>query len=388
MGEAELDVADDVGVLNRLVARDPVLDGLVVGVVEVSRGLADVVAGGEELVVPVWRDPERLAGEGGALPNHAFRFGEEGRAVGVEDLVGHGLLGRGIEAARVDDVPGAARLGAVARGGLLGGAERRLLAVEAVAIHVLSGAQGGLRKHGVALQDGVVGAVDLGVDAQREDVLVVVGVDGWGNLGAEGGGGFAWVHAVGVEHAGQLHLELVGPVQGEGVVEGILVVGCRDDLGDDELPITGRDDSAVAVIGMLVKQAIVLLVNADGVFDNCRLARSGRHDSIHVMDDALAVTSKLQRVGHQTSAVLANIKGMLPVVRRVRVAVGHNHLNHTDAVEESALALLVVIVNTDIGEDDTLTVVEANVHLVAGPRNLIPIHLERDTFGLGNVNGL
>lgn len=65
VGEAELDVADNVGVFNRLVAGYPVEDGTVVRVVLLAGGLAHVVASGEQLVILVGNDPETLAGKGG-----------------------------------------------------------------------------------------------------------------------------------------------------------------------------------------------------------------------------------------------------------------------------------------------------------------------------------
>lgn len=42
----------------------------------------------------------------------------------------------------------------------------------------------------------------------------------------------------------------------------------------------------------------------------------------------------------------------------------------------------------DVGDDDTLAVVEADVHLVVGPRQLVAADLEGDTLGLGDVDGL
>lgn len=83
---------------------------------------------------------------------------------------------------------------------------------------------------GVALHDGVVAPVDFGVDAEREEVLVVVCGDLGRDFGAVRRCGLCWVHAVGVQHARQLDLELVGAVQGESVVESVFVVGGRDDL--------------------------------------------------------------------------------------------------------------------------------------------------------------
>lgn len=219
-------------------------------------------------------------------------------------------------------------------------------------------------------------------------MLVVVRVDRGRDFRAVGSGCLGGVHAVGVEHAGQLDLQLVGSVEGEGVVEAVLVVGSGDDLRDDQLAITGGDDAAVAVVGVLVQKTVVLLVDTDGVLDDSRETLAGSHDGVHVVNGTLAVTSQLERVGHQTSSILTNVKCVLPVVRRIRVAVRNNHLDNADTVEECALTVLVVVLHADIGEDNTLAVVEANVHLVARPRDLVAVHAERNALGLGDVDGL
>lgn len=388
MRQAKLVVEHNVRVLNVLVALDPVRHGLVERVAHLARRLADVVARRVLLVVSVGRDKERLGGKVGALGDNSIGLGQQGRARVVDDLVANGLLGDAVDHIGVDNVPVAARLVAVRCGALLGRAQRRLLAVKGIAKGVGGRACGRRRDDGVVLHNRVVGAVNLGVDAQAKDVLVVVGGDALGDLGAVGGGDVVGAHAVRVELAGELDLEVICAVEGEGVVKGVLVVGGRDDLRDDELAVAGGDDGAVTVVGVLVEDAVVLLVDADGVLENGGLARVGRHDGIHVVDGALAVASQLERVGHETGAVLAHVKGVLLVVRGIRVAVGHNHLDNRDAVEERTLAVLVGVVDGHVGNDNALAVVEANVHLVAGPGKLVAADLERHALGLRNVNGL
>lgn len=105
VSETELQVADDIGVFDVLIALGPVDDGRVVRVVFLAGGLAHVVAGREELVVLVGGDPEGLASEAGAVVDGAAGLGEERGAVVVENLVADGLLGDGVHAVGVDDVP-------------------------------------------------------------------------------------------------------------------------------------------------------------------------------------------------------------------------------------------------------------------------------------------
>lgn len=49
------------------------------------------------------------------------------------------------------------------------------------------------------------------------------------------------------------------------------------------------------------------------------------------------------------------------------VTIWHHHFHHTNAVEQLALTLLVHVVHAHIGQDDTFTVVESDVHLVPSP---------------------
>lgn len=319
MGEAELDVADEVGVGNGLVgvALHPVDNGRVVRVADLSRALADVVAGGEELVVAVGEDPEGVARERGAAVHHAAGLGEQRGAVVVDDLVRDGLLGRRVDAVRVDNGPGAARLVAVVAHALARRLEQRRLGQEGVAVHVLRVADGVVRGHGVLLDHAVAGPVNGRVHAQGKDVLVVVRVDAAGDFGAVRRGRLGRVQAVRVEHTGQLDLELVGAVEGKDVVKGVFVVGRGDDLRDNQAPVTGRDHGAVAVVRVLVQQTIVLLVDANGILDDGGKTVGCREHSIQILDDALAVTTEFETVCHQTSAVLSDIKGVLLLVRRL-----------------------------------------------------------------------
>lgn len=206
MRQAELHVADNIGVLDVLIALRPVGDGRVVRVSLRTVRLTDIVTSWEELVVLVRSNPEGLAGEGCTLPDGASGLGEHGGTVVIEDLVADGLFGDGVHAVRVDDVPRAVSLEAVVCGTLERCTKGCLLAVEAIAVGILWGADGGFKRDGVALDDRVVLAVDFRVDAKGEQVLVVVGGDGGGNFRAEGSSGFGWVHAVGVQHTGKLHL--------------------------------------------------------------------------------------------------------------------------------------------------------------------------------------
>lgn len=104
----------------------------------------------------------------------------------------------GVELVGVDHVPGAGGDAVVVADGFVDGFVFGLVGVEGVAVGVFGGADGAGAGGGVGLDDGVVGAVDVGVDAEAEEVLMIVRVDAWVDFGAPAFGVFAWVHGVGV----------------------------------------------------------------------------------------------------------------------------------------------------------------------------------------------
>lgn len=140
MRQTELDVANNVGVLDRLVAGGPVDDRVVVWVARLAGGLADIVTGRVELVIAVGYDPKRLAGEACPLPDDAAGLRQEWRAVVVENLVADRFLADAVDGVWVDDLPAAARLVAVICSAFLRGAQEGLLRVEAVTVRVGRGA--------------------------------------------------------------------------------------------------------------------------------------------------------------------------------------------------------------------------------------------------------
>lgn len=112
----------------------------------------------------------------------------------------------------------------------------------------------------------------------------------------------------------------------ENPLHGVLVVGSSEDLLNNQLSCTGHNGRVVSEVGVLEKDAIVLLVDADGVLDLPDATGLGGHEGIEVVDGSLAVTAKSETVGQVTSTVLSEIEGVLALVRVLGVAVGDNHL--------------------------------------------------------------
>jgi hypothetical protein len=106
----------------------------------------------------------------------------------------------------------------------------------------------------------------------------------------------------------------------EDPLDGVFVIGSRKDLLDDELASARDNNRVVTEISVLVKNAGILLVYADGVLDGADTAVASRELGIEVVDGALAVAAQGQTVGHVASAIFAEIEGVLALVRVLRVS--------------------------------------------------------------------
>lgn len=169
--------------------------------------------------------------------------------------------------------------------GLRGGGEARAADVEGVAVFVARCAGWDVGSgHHVGLHDCVVLSVDLRVDAQTEEVLVQMRVDAGVDLYAPAMGVLAGVERVGIEDSCQFDFELHRAVQMERPVNTILVVGCGEDVRDDELAVASQQDRVVAEIGVFVKDARVFFVDADGFFDYLRIAGFVHKLGVHVVN--------------------------------------------------------------------------------------------------------
>ena len=137
---------------------------------------------------------------------------------------------------------------------------------------------------------------------------------------------------------------------------------------------------------MLEENTSVFFVDANGILDGLRCTGAVDERCVHVVDGTLAVAAKAQAVGHVASTILTQIKSMLPLVRVLRIAVRYNHLREGQAPENRPYVALVV--ESDIAQDDTLAIVEANVNTPVLPVDNTAINFERDAFRLGDVDGL
>lgn len=261
-----------------------------------------------------------MASKSSTLPHQRTLLGQQGRHLAADELVAHRLLAVRVQLVGVADLPGARGLGdvvglALARGGQLGA-----LAVKGVTIKVLLAADGSIAWDRIRDIHGVVGPVDVGVDAQTKQVLVVVRVYPGIDLRAPPVRVLVGIHDVRVEDTCQLDFGLDGAVLVEDPGHHVLVVGGREDLLDDELAAARYDDRVVAEVGMLEQDAGVLLVDADGVFNLPNAADARGELGVEVVNGALAVAAEGKAVGQVACAVLAQVESVLAVVRVLGVS--------------------------------------------------------------------
>lgn len=204
---------------SRLILRNPLLNAIRRRLARAGHVLARRPHARLLLLIP--DDPQRPAREARTLrdPRVVARHEGHERAL-VHHGVPRGFPRRGVCAGRVDDRP-AAVCRKVEVGRAEDGRRARRERVQCVIQHgPVCG--GRVERDDVGLHDGVVDAVDHGVDAHGEDVLVVLCGDAGGDGGGEGrGGGRGRVFDGDLDDAGETELELDVAVLVESVVEDV-----------------------------------------------------------------------------------------------------------------------------------------------------------------------
>ncbi|KAI6749942.1 hypothetical protein HG531_007207 [Fusarium graminearum] len=265
----------------------------------------------------------------------------------------------------VDHLPCSACRTVVIRLGLTACAKLGLLRVEGVTVFVLWASNRCLTSDSVNHINSVVHAVDHGVHTQTEEMLMVVGVDLGIHLCSPRTSVFTLVESVGVEDTGELDLRLDCTVLVEDPLACILVVCRCEDLLHNELARACDCDGVITEVGVLEKNSIVLLVDANGVLDCTDGTVTRRKLGVEIVDYTLAVAAQGERVGHVSSAVLAKIKSVLALVRMLWCTIRNDHLGQGKTVEDRSLDALVG--ESDVVQHDTLLVVETNVELEVLP---------------------
>lgn len=185
----------NIGILDRCVA---ICDPFGQPRAGLARCLRYVASGGVELIVRVRCDVHGVTGKPGAFPHERTFFREQLGNLATDELVGNGFVGVGVEFVGVGHFPCARGDAVVVADGFVDGFVFGFVRVEGVSVGVFGRADGACALHGVGLEDGVVGAVDVGVNAQTEEMLMIVCVDAGVDFGTPALGVFAGVHGIGV----------------------------------------------------------------------------------------------------------------------------------------------------------------------------------------------
>jgi hypothetical protein len=114
--------------------------------------------------------------------------------------------------------------------------------------------------------------------------------------------------------------------------------------------------------------------------------------SVKILDRPLTVAAHAEWVGHVARAILAQVERVLAVMRVVGVTVRDNHLGERDTPEYLHIGQpcslsefswkcthrphVAAIVEGDVRQDDTLTVVESNVEVPLLPVDGPAVHFE------------
>ena len=96
-------------------------------------------------------------------------------------------------------------------------------------------------------------------------MLMIVCIQLWCHFSAVRGSTFGFVQRYRVENSRQLDFEFVGPIKLKGVVEPILIIRRSDDLRDDQSPVSCRNYISITIVGMLVQETVVFLMDANSI---------------------------------------------------------------------------------------------------------------------------
>ena len=141
-------------------------------------------------------------------------------------------------------------------------------------------------------------------------------------------------------------------------------------------------DVAGAEVGVLPGDAVVFLVQADGVRQGDGLAVVVVDHAVQVGDLAEAVAAEFQGVGEQPDAVLALVEHQLAVVHRAGVAVGDEHLAQARAVDDAAAVV------ADPVQHQALAGGEADPQVPLLPGQVVAVDAEARALVLGDVQWL
>lgn len=139
-----------------------------------------------------------VSSEARAFPDQRSLFGQKFGHLSANELITDRFVAVRVQFVGICHLPCAGGDAVVIADGFLDGGVLGLLGVEGVAVWVLGAADLARALSGVDLENSVVGPVDVGVDAEAEEMLVIVCVDSGIDFCSPALGVLAWVHGIGV----------------------------------------------------------------------------------------------------------------------------------------------------------------------------------------------
>lgn len=226
----------------------------------------------------------RMSSKASSLPHEAAFLWQQARHLTTHQLIADRLVRVSIQLAGIAHLPRPAGTTVVITHASTLRGELGLLGVESVAISVAFTTDLAFTLHRVDLKDSVRWTVNVGVEAETEKVLVVVRVYTRVDFRAPWRGRLAWVQRVSVQDTGKLDLELNCAVLVEDPVNAVLVIGCREDVADNEFSCSGDRARLIAEVGVLEQYSCVLFVDANRILDRLRISGTIYESSVHVVD--------------------------------------------------------------------------------------------------------
>ena len=339
--------------------------------------MVHIFPGGKALLLGEFRHPQMVLHE--IRPDSGRRSGAEEGGEGRfrHQLIADRLAGM-VQLVGVDHFPVALgrRIGGAA--GLQLGLQHRILLVEGVAVGVLGLV---LLRIAVAFDNGIARPVHRHLQPGAESVLMDMALQAGGHFNPVFGG-LAGQASGGVDDAGGLHLEgdLAGLV--EIPVEGIFVIADGADRGDHQLAATPDLGAFGTEIPMFPEDAVILLMDADGLLDLENAAFHGVQLGIQIGDMAQAVAAQLQRVGQLAQPIFADIKHILAEMPALRHAVGHHHLGDGGSGHDRPAVI------GDVVQGQPLAGVEADHAAPFIPADFAVLEHEAGPFRLDDVQRL
>src|SRR4051794_6336455 len=178
----------------------------------------------------------------------------------------------------------------------------------------------------------------------------------------------------GENDAGGLDLEADRAVEVEVPVEAVVVVADGGEEADHHAALTAGLRRAGPEVGVLPQDAGVLLVQADRVAQDLRVALLVGEDGVQVGDVAEAVAAQLESVGVPADEVLAGVEVVLPGADAGGVGVRHDHLRDRGAVDDRPDP--VAVGDADLVEGEPFPGVEPDAQLSALPDEQVALERE------------